>query len=122
MYRKIFNFTVTILTILTANLVTNYITDMLISYKWQIKPLRFTLIAMAVITLVFYPLFTMLQKWLDRLSRKFVKAGHSFAGRYLGFIVMAVLGLFILICIYAHQWYHINVLKMVANGTFFSAF
>lgn len=122
MYRKIFNFTVTILTILTANLVTNYITDMLISYKWQIKPLRFTLIAMAVITLVFYPLFTMLQKWLDKLSRKFVKAGHSFAGRYLGFIVMAVLGLFILICIYAHQWYHINVIKMVASGTFFSAF
>ncbi len=122
MYRKVFNFTVTILTILTANLVTSYITDLLISYKWEFKPLRFTLLAMGVITLIFYPLFTMLQKWLDKFSRRFVKAGHSFAGRYLGFILMVVVALFILTCFYAHMWYHINVLKMLANGTFFSAF
>jgi mannitol-specific phosphotransferase system IIBC component len=122
MYRKIFNFAATIITLLSANLLTSWIADKLISYKWEVKPLRFTLISMGIIAVVFYPLFTWLQKWLDRVSRKFVKAGHNLAGKYIGLFLMAVLGLFILMCFYAHMWYGINVLKMVFSGTFFKAF
>jgi hypothetical protein len=122
MYRKVFNFAVTMLTILTANLLTTFITDKLISYKWEIKPLRFTLISMAIITIIFYPLFTMLQQWLDRFSRRFVKAGHMLAGKYLGLLLMFAAGLLILMGIYAHMWYHINVFKLLANGNFFSSF
>jgi hypothetical protein len=122
MYRKIFNFAVTIITILTANLLTTLITDELISYKWQLKPLRFTLLSMMIITIIFYPLFLMMQKWLDGLSRKFVKAGHAVAGKYLGLLVMFFIALFILTCIYANLWYNINVLKLIADGNFLSAF
>jgi hypothetical protein len=122
MYRKIFNFAVTIITILTANLLTTLITDKLISYKWELKPLRFTLLSMMIITIIFYPLFLMLQKWLDGLSRKFVKVGHTVVGKYLGLMVMFFIGLFILTCIYANLWYNINVLKLIADGNFFSAF
>jgi hypothetical protein len=35
---------------------------------------------------------------------------------------MYAVGLFILMCIYAQLWYHINVLKLIANGRFFSSF
>jgi hypothetical protein len=122
MYRKVFNFAVTMLTILTANLVTTFVTDKMISFKWEVKPLRFTIISMAIITIVFYPLFMMLQEWLDRFSRRFVKAGHSFAGKYIGLVLMFITGLFILTCIYAHMWYNLNVLKLIANGKFFSSF
>jgi hypothetical protein len=122
MYRKIFNFAVTTITILTANLISSLITDKLISYKWEFKPLRFTLISMMIITIIFYPLFMMLQKWLDRLSRKFVKAGRPVAGKYFGLLVMFFIGLFILTCIYANLWYNINVLKLIADGNFLSAF
>ena len=122
MYRKLFNFAVTIITLLSANLFTTFVTDKLISYKYEIKPLSFTLISMAIITLVFYPLFMLLQKWLDRFSRRFVKAGHAVAGKYIGLFLMFFIGLFILTCIYAHMWYNINVIKLIANGNFISSF
>ncbi|HEX2974651.1 MAG TPA: hypothetical protein VHO68_01840 [Bacteroidales bacterium] len=122
MYRKLFNFSATLITLLSANLLTSWIADKLISYKWEVKPLRFTLISMGIIAIVFFPLFTWLQKWIDRLSRKFVKAGHALAGKYIGLFFMFITGLFILMCFYAHLWYGINVLKMIINGTFVRAF
>ena len=122
MYRKFFNFAVTMITLLSANLLTSFITEKLISYKWELKPMRFTLISMGIIAIIFYPLFTMLQGWLDRFSKRFVKAGHGIAGKYVGLVLMLFTGLFILTCFYAHMWYDINVLKLIANGNFLSAF
>jgi hypothetical protein len=113
---------VTLITILSANLLTSFITDKLISFKWELKPMRFTLISMGIIALIFYPLFTMLQGWLDRFSKRFVKAGHAVAGKYLGLLLMFIFGLFVLTCFYAHMWYDINVLKLIANGNFLSSF
>jgi hypothetical protein len=122
MYRRLFKFTVTTLTILTANLLTNLIANQLVIHKYDTKPLRFTLIAMAVITLVFYPLFTKLEEWLNGLSKKFVKAGHSFAGKYIGLLLMFFTGLFILMCFYAHLWYNISVITLILSGRFFYLF
>jgi hypothetical protein len=122
MYRKLFNFAVTILTLLTANLLTTFITDTLISHKWELKPLRFTLISMAIITVVFYPLFIRLQKWLDRFSRRFVKAGHTLAGKYVGLIIMFAAGLLVLTYFYAKMWYNINLFKAIIDGNLSSIF
>ena len=122
MYRKLFNFAVTTLTILTANLLTTYITDKLISYKWELRPLRFTLISMAVITVVFYPLFLKLQQWLDRFSRRFVKTGHPVAGKYLGLLLMFGSGLLVLTFFYARMWYNINLFKTILDGSLSSVF
>lgn len=122
MYRKLFNFSATLLTLLTANLLTSWITDRLISYKWEVKPLRFTLISMGVIAIVFYPLFIWLHNWVDKISRRFVKASHGFAGKYAGLFLMVIAGLFILMCFYAHMWYGINVLKMISGGEFLKSF
>lgn len=122
MYQKIFKFVVTIFTILTANLLTTWISDQLISHKYEIRPLRFTLIAMGVIAVVFYPLFIKLEDWLNSLSKKFVKAGHSIGGKYIGLLLMFLIGLFILTFFYARMWYHINIFTMLFKGTFFKAF
>ena len=122
MYRRLFNFAVTTLTILTANLLTTYITDKLISLKWEVKPLRFTVISMAVITVIFYPLFIRLQDWTSSFSKKFIKAGHSLAGKYLGLILMFSAGLLVLIYFYARMWYNINIFRMIIEGRFFSSF
>jgi hypothetical protein len=116
MYRKLFNFAVTTLTLLTANLLTTFITDKLISYKWEAKPLRFTLISMAIITLVFYPLFIKLQDWLNRFSRRFIKAGHGLAGKYLGLLLMFAAGMLVLTYFYAKMWYNINIFNLMVNG------
>jgi L-cystine uptake protein TcyP (sodium:dicarboxylate symporter family) len=72
---------------------------------------------MGIITLIFYPLFMMMEKWIDRFSRRFVKAGKSVGGKYIGLLVMFVMAILILTGIYAKVWYNINVLKLIANGT-----
>jgi hypothetical protein len=83
------------------------------------KPLRFTLVAMGIITIVFYPLFIKLEDWLNVLSKKFVKAGHSIAGKYIGLFLMFFIAMIVLMYFYAKMWYHIDVFKMILQGTFF---
>lgn len=122
MYRKLFNFAVTVLTILTANLLTAYISEQLISHKWEVKPLRFTVISMGIIAVVFYPLFMKMEDWTNSFSKKFIKAGHNLAGKYLGLVLMFATGLLILLYFYAKMWYNINIFRMILNGGFFSSF
>jgi hypothetical protein len=119
MYRQFFKFVVTAFTILTANLLTTFIADKLISHRWEYKPIRFTLVSMAIITIVFYPLFVKLESWLNTISKRFVKAGHSFAGKYIGLLLSFILGLFILLFFYAKMWYGLNVIELLFNGKLF---
>ena len=65
MYRKLFKLAVTLITILTVNLISGKISDYLVNYKYKthIKPITFTLIAMGVIVIIFYPLITKLEDW-----------------------------------------------------------
>jgi hypothetical protein len=77
---------------------------------------------MAMITIVFYPLFVKLQDWLNHISRRFVKAGHSLAGKYLGLLFMFLIGLLILTYFYADMWYNINIFKLLINGKLFNSF
>jgi hypothetical protein len=117
MYRKLFKFIVTTITILTANLLTNYISGYLTGYKYHLRPIVFTLVAMGIITLIFYPLFTKLEDWINSLSVKIVKSGRSFGGKYLGLLFIFILCIGILTYFYAKQWYKIDLLKALFNGS-----
>jgi hypothetical protein len=116
MYRYFFRFVVMTLTILTANLLTNAISNYLISYKNQYKPFIFTLIGMAVTVVVFYPLFIKLETWVRNVSVRAVNSGKSFAGKYLGLFLTFLAGLVILFYFYARMWYHINILQILLHG------
>ena len=117
MYRNLFKFVVTSITILTANLLTGYISGYLIGYKNHFRPIAFTLIAMGIITLVFYPLFTKLEDWINVLSVKIVKSGRTFGGKYLGLLLAFIICLAILTYFYAKLWYKIDLLRALFNGT-----
>lgn len=117
MYRYFFRFVVTTLTILTANLLTTAISDYMISYKNHVKPLTFTLIAMGVIVVVFYPLFTRMEDWVKSLSVKVIKSGKSLGGKYLGLTIAFLSALAVLCYFYAKAWYHINLASALFNGT-----
>jgi hypothetical protein len=104
------------LTILTANLITIAINNYMVSYKYQIKPLVFTFLGMAIIVVVFYPLFIKLESWVKDISVKVVKSGKSVAGRYMGLILVFLLGLIVLSFFYARMWYHINLLHELLQG------
>lgn len=116
MYRFFFRFAVTALTILTANLLTTALSDYLVSYKNHYKPFTFTLIAMGIIVVVFYPLFIKLEDWVKALSKKALKTGKSMAGRNLGLVLTFITWLGVLFYFYIKDWYHIDLFRAIAAG------
>ncbi len=116
MYKHLFKFAVLSLTILTAELVANVITDYLVTFKWTFKPIYFTLLSMAIILIVFYPLLTKFEKWLNKFTKRFIKAGHSYFGKYLGLFFMYFLAIIILTYFYAQMWYDIDLFDYAFNG------
>ena len=117
MYRYFFRFVVTTVTILTANLLTTAVSDYMISYKNHVKPVTFTLIAMGIIVVVFYPLFTKMEEWVKSLSVRLVKSGKSLAGKYLGLTMAFLAALAVLCYFYAKAWYHIDLARALVNGS-----
>jgi len=116
MYRYFFRFVVATLTILTANLLTTAISNYMTTYRNHVKPLTFTLIAMAIIVVVFYPLFIKMEDWLKSLSVRFIRTGKSVGGKYVGLFITFLGGLVILMYFYAKMWYHIDLLKVLFSG------
>lgn len=116
MYRFFFRFVVTALTILTANILTNAVSDYMVSYKNHYKPVTFTLIGMAIIIVVFYPLFMKLEDWVKNISVKVVKSGNSYAGKYFGLPLTFLVCLLVLIYFYAKMWYHIDLVTILFQG------
>jgi hypothetical protein len=116
MYRYSFRFVVMTLTILTANLITIAINNYMVSYKYHYRPLVFTFLGMAIIVVVFYPLFIRLESWVKDISIKVVKSGKSVAGRYMGLVLVLLLGLMVLSYFYAKMWYHINIFQVMIHG------
>ena len=109
MYRYCFRFVVTVLTILTANLLTKAISGYKITYKNHLRPIRFTLIAMAITVVIFYPLFIKMEDWLKIVSVKLIRSGNSLAGKYLGLVFTFIGGLLVLLYFYAKIWYNIDL-------------
>lgn len=116
MYRYFFRFVVMSITILTANLLTTALSSYLVTFKNHIRPLTFTLIGMAVIVLIFYPLFAKLEEWVKSVSMKVVKKGKSLAGKYLGLALAFVACIIVLSYYYAKMWYHIDLWHLLLQG------
>jgi len=110
MYKRLFKFAVSTITILTINLVSNLIVDYLVSYKQHYQYLKFTLIAMGIIVVIFYPLFTWMETWLNVLSVKIIRTGKSMAGKYFGLLLAFALSIAVLTYCYTRYWYHIDPL------------
>lgn len=116
MYRFFFRFVVTTLTILTANLFTTAISNYMTTYKNHLKPLTFTIIGMAIIVVVFYPLFMKMEEWLKNVSVKMIKSGNSLGGKYLGLTLTFLGALMVLFYFYAKMWYHIDFMQVLLQG------
>jgi hypothetical protein len=116
MYKYLFRFIVTTLTILTANLITNAISNYMVTYRYSTRPIAFTFIGMMIIVVVFYPLFIRLEDWISGISVRFVKSGRSLAGKYFGLAAAFSGGMVILFYFYARMWYHIDFIMVLFNG------
>jgi len=88
----------------------------MISYRNHLKPVTFTLIAMGIIVVVFYPLFTKMEDWVKALSLRVIKSGKSVAGKYMGLTLAFLAALAVLCYFYAKEWYHIDLANALFSG------
>ena len=116
MYRYFFRFVVMSITILTANLLSTALSNYLVTFRSHVRPIPFTLLAMSVIVLIFYPLFARLEDWTKTVSLKIVRKGKSLAGKYLGLLLAFVACLAVLCYYYTKMWYHIDLFKILMRG------
>jgi hypothetical protein len=113
--KRIINFCVLAITILTVNLLTGYITDYFLHYKRITNPLKFTAIGMLVLVAVFYPIFEYMESKVEDLARNLLKKGNNAMGKRIGFVFVFSILLFILYCIYAKLWFDLNVIRIMIN-------
>lgn len=116
MQRYLFRFFVIIITILTANLVTNAIGNWLVTFRHHMKPVVFTFVGMGVTVVIFYPLFIRLEEWVKRLSIKLLKSGKKIWGRFFGFLFAFLIALLVLFWFYAKMWYNLDFIKILFSG------
>ena len=69
-----------------------------------------------LVTIILYPLYAYLQKWLTALSKKIIRSGSSVAGKYVGLVLAFLICIAVLLCFYAQMWYHINVFHLLTSG------
>lgn len=115
-YNKVFRFVVFTITILTANVLSEFLTEYLISFKGLYRPITFSLMAMGVIVLIFYPAFLVLEQWIAKLSFNIVKTGKSLAGKYTGLFIAFFVSLLVLTYLYVKVWYDINIFDFLFMG------
>jgi H+/Cl- antiporter ClcA len=120
--KKLIKFVVFVITILTANLLGDYAGDFLTSFKDDYKPLTFTLVAMVVIVLIFYPLFDSLEDWVTKFSNKIVKHGAKNFGPNVAILMIFLVSMIVLIFFYTRQYYEINVFHHLFRGHFDNLF
>jgi uncharacterized protein YacL len=110
-YKQFFKFMVLMLGILFANLITMWIDGYMMTYKLKFPQYTFTWIGMAVIVVIYYPLFTRIDKWATRASDKFMRVGKKVVGREIGAILAFIGAMLLLFYLYGLQWFHTNVFK-----------
>ena len=116
LYRKIFKFIVFTITILVANLISDFLSNYLVSFKNHYRPIPFTLMAMGIIVLIFYPAFEVLDHWIAKFSKSIIETGKSLAGKYFGLILAFVISVLILTYFYLQVWYDINIFDYLFMG------
>lgn len=116
--RKLFSFCVLVITILIVNLLTGYITDYLMNYKGVTNPLKFTAIGMIALVLILYPAFKFLDELVTSMAKRMMSKGHHIFGKIMGTLLVFAIFVFILYCVYANQWFGINVPKILISRWF----
>lgn len=104
---------VLLISLLTANLLTTYIDEYFLSYKREFSKAIFTLIGMAVVIAIYYPLFTKIDSWSSKFAEQFLKAGKSISGKKTGIYVSFILAMSLLFYLYGRMWFKTNLFSHI---------
>ncbi|MGQ0829937.1 MAG: hypothetical protein ACT4ON_16240 [Bacteroidota bacterium] len=106
------------ITVLTVNLLTGYITDYIIHYKVDIDPYKFTAIAMLGLVFILVPAYSYLNDRVEILIARTLLSGSNSFGKILGLFISFGIIFSILFAIYLKEWFHISLITVIKNKLF----
>lgn len=116
MFRKLFGVMVLMITVLTVNLLTGFITDYIVHYKLDINPFKFTALAMLVLVFILVPAYRYLGEKTEVLVARILISGSNSFGKILGLLLSFGIIFSILFGIYLHQWFGISLPAAIKNS------
>ena len=104
---------VLMISVLSLNLITGYITDYIVHYDIKINPYKFTGIAMLTLVFILVPAFSYLKPKVELLVARVLVSGSNSFGKNIGLLLsfMAVFG--ILFVLYLHEWFGISLWEVL---------
>ena len=109
---------VLMITVLTVNLLTDYITNYIIYYKADLNPYKFTAIAMLGLVFILVPAYSYISDRIEILIAKVLLSGSNSFGKILGLFISFGIIFSVLFAIYLHEWFYINLLEEIKNKIF----
>ena len=106
---------VLMISVLTLNLLTGYITNYIIHYRIDIDPFKFTGIAMLALVFILVPAYSYMSSKIELLAARLLVKGSNSFGKNLGLLISFAIVFGILFVIYLYQWFGINLLDMLKN-------
>ncbi len=110
MMRRLTRAIIFTVSILSSYLITGAIEERILMETERFRPLTATVIGMAIIVMIFVPIFS----YTDRITEAAVKAGlqqtKSGAGKVVGVIAFVVIVALILFALYLDRWFQMSIL------------
>ncbi|MGZ4059855.1 MAG: hypothetical protein ACXVPU_12540 [Bacteroidia bacterium] len=106
---------VLMISVLTLNLLTGFITNYIVHYKIDLNPYKFTAIAMLALVFILVPAYSYMSGKIELLVARVLVSGSNSFGKNIGLLLSFALIFIILFAIYLHQWFNINLLQEIKN-------
>ncbi|MCW3083704.1 MAG: hypothetical protein JWP12_1070 [Bacteroidetes bacterium] len=109
---------VLMISVLTVNLLTGFITNHIIHYNIALNPYKFTGIAMLALVFILVPAYSYMSAQVEILIARVLLSGSNSFGKIIGLLLSFALIFSILFAIYLHEWFNINLLTVLKNKLF----
>ena len=100
---------VLMISVLTLNLITGFISDYIVHYNIGINPYKFTGIAMLTLVFILVPAYSYMKPKVEILVARVLVSGSNSFGKNLGLLLAFAFIFGTLFVIYLHQWFDINL-------------
>lgn len=104
---------VLMISVLTLNLLTGFITNYIVHYKIDINPFKFTAIAMFALVFILVPAYSYMSGQIEILVARILVSGSNSFGKTIGLLISFAIIFGILFTIYLQQWFNINLLEVI---------
>jgi hypothetical protein len=106
---------VLMISVLTLNLLTGFITNYIVHYNIALSPYKFTAIAMLALVFILVPAYSYMSGKVEILVARVLVSGSNSFGKNIGLLLSFAVIFITLFAIYLHQWFNINLLEVLKN-------